>query len=1279
MSYTAKTNQPTSQRFLNFDSDSNPLHIDNCCSYSITISMDHFISSPRRIKSPVQGIGGSLEATHVGTVKWHIADDEGRVHAITLPGTYLVVNSPARLLSPQHWAQTAKDHFPHDEGTCCITNSKEVKLYWGQRKFTRTAPLQRSSNVGVITTAGGIKKFTAFCSQVQDLEHLPALCFDAHLIPADDDEDPEATQLADDSSFAQDPVAPPPKNPAADVPHALQDGVSPTTIITFDHAPTSHVIEPDVEPFTASPHDELLRWHYRLGHLPFSRLQSMAANGHIPARLSKIPAPFCAACKYGKLTRTPWRTKGTPIKGPAKAITQPGQCVSVDQLESRTPGFIAQLKGILTTQRYKYATVFVDQFSRFTFVYLQKQITSEETVLAKVAFERQASIYNVIIKHYHCDNGRFADHGFINHCNAKQQTITYCGVNAHFQNGLAEKTIRDQQDQARTMLLYAVHKWPSQTNLSLWPYALRTATEVANITPTKTGAPSPLETFTGVPIRPQLRHYHTFGSPVYCLDKDLQAGKSVPKWQARSRLGIYLGPSPNHARSVSLVLNPTTGHVSPQFHLRHDDFFETVTGRATDFTAPPAHWKTLSRIVNTGPTVRRKHTTRAKRGEDSIIEAQSTPIEVANLMPEHMLPEPEGALEGEPEGDMPGLEAERNINEEDIPAEEVPNHGSRVEVHRTRSGREVRPPQRYPDSLPTRTAVAWEVLVDQEEEGSPTAQDQYELQEKMLDPIAFAASNDPDTMYFHEAMKAPDKCQFQQAVDAKIKGHIEGKHWEEVSIEEVPLGTRILDAVWAMRRKRRLGTGEIYKWKARLNVHGGQQEYGINYWETYAPVVAWPVIRFFFTLSLLFGWYSRQLYFVMAFPQAPIEVPLYMKIPPGYTPMKGTSKNRVLRLLRNLYGQKQGPRVWNQYLEKGLRKIGFRRSQVCPCLFFRGNVALIIYVDDCILFSPSSSSIDQAINDLRKAEENYTLEDQGEVHEFLGIQKTVTKNGAICLSQPQLIDSILKDLQLQSNSKPRTTPAPSSIILHKDEEGEPMNSEEFHYRRVVGKLNFLGKSTRPDIAYSVHQCARFSENPKASHAKAIKAIGRYLQGTRNKGIVLDPVASKSFECWADADFSGNWKPETAHNDPITAKSRSGWIITYANCPITWTSKLQTLTALSTTEAEYIALSSALRDQLPLMDLLKEVVKYGIDLNVKPSRIFCKCFEDNAGALELARLPKLRPRTKHINVCYHHFRDHVASGEVEIHYIPTEHQIADVLTKPLAEEKFVAFRKAILQW
>ena len=160
-----------------------------------------------------------------------------------------------------------------------------------------------------------------------------------------------------------------------------------------------------------------------------------------------------------------------------------------------------------------------------------------------------------------------------------------------------------------------------------------------------------------------------------------------------------------------------------------------------------------------------------------------------------------------------------------------------------------------------------------------------------------------------------------------------------------------------------------------------------------------------------------------------------------------------------------------------------------------------------------------------------------------------------------------------------------------------------------------------------------------------------------------PDPTKGFECYCDSNFSGLWNKEFAPVDPSTAKSRSGWIIFYAGCPVSWTSKLQSQVELSTTKAEYIAMSQALRDVIPVMNLLQEMREREFQVICNEPYVYCKVFEDTSGALELTRLPKLRPRTKHINVCYHHFREHVRKGLIKIFLINTKDQIADVSPKP----------------
>jgi histone deacetylase 1/2 len=364
--------------------------------------------------------------------------------------------------------------------------------------------------------------------------------------------------------------------------------------------------------------------------------------------------------------------------------------------------------------------------------------------------------------------------------------------------------------------------------------------------------------------------------------------------------------------------------------------------------------------------------------------------------------------------------------------------------------------------------------------------------------------------------------------------------------------------------------------------------------------------------------------------------------------------------------------------------MGFKRSNIDECVYYQGTTIFLCYVDDSILIDPDPRNIDQVFKEFNVLK--YKVTDEGEIDDYLGVKIERLPDGAIKFTQPHLIDSILKDLHLlregkgESRYKTKTSPTPaqSTTILSRDTEGDP-HEASWSYRSVIGKLNFLKKSSCPDIAYAVHNCARFSSDPKVIHSRAVKRIGRYLLGTHNKGIIIRPDPSRSVEVHADADFCGLFKPETAIFDLVTAKSRTGYLISYMGCPIIWASKLQTETALSTTEAKYNSCSEALRNVIPIVEILKEAAIMGIKVESTKAKVYCKLFCDNSGACELIRLPKMRPRTKHINTRLHHFREHVVKGTFSVEQISTDDQLADIAMKPLPTSLFVKFRCLIQGW
>jgi hypothetical protein len=527
-----------------FDSDLKQVAIDSCSSRCLTNSKKDFVpGTVRKCNVSVIGVGGTERCALKGTVRWTVADDLGRSHDLLMPDTPLCSNLPTRLFSPQHWCQAIESaqRLPimGTDRPTCVTDSTLATLRWGRGKFTKTIPLDTHRNVAVMSTLPGHRKFSAFATTIESLE--PDVCcfvatgtpqLESHTVTDDEATIPDAVSLDDASTVSADTLSV--ADTAADAP----DDHEPAELVDFGTAGPDGEQEVSVEldePL-ANDSDEFYRLHVRAGHLSFAKLRALAQRGDIPKRLKHCAIPVCAACQYGKATRRPCRTKKPNRK--IKPATRPGECVSVDQMESRAVGFIAQMKGSLTHGRYPVATIFVDHHSRLGYVHLQKDASSKETLKAKHAFETYAKDRGVRIQHYHADNGRFVDNAWVDSLDEEGQGITYCGVNAHWQNGIAERRIWDLKDQARTMLLHAQHNWPEANSTNLWPYALRTAGDIFNDAPTLNGAhkdSTPHEVFTGTRSPVEVRHHHTFGCPVYVTATPLQQGKSLPWWMARAR------------------------------------------------------------------------------------------------------------------------------------------------------------------------------------------------------------------------------------------------------------------------------------------------------------------------------------------------------------------------------------------------------------------------------------------------------------------------------------------------------------------------------------------------------------------------------------------------------------------------------------------------------------------------------------------------------------------------------------------------------------------------
>ena len=267
--------------------------------------------------------------------------------------------------------------------------------------------------------------------------------------------------------------------------------------------------------------------------------------------------------------------------------------------------------------------------------------------------------------------------------------------------------------------------------------------------------------------------------------------------------------------------------------------------------------------------------------------------------------------------------------------------------------------------------------------------------------------------------------------------------------------------------------------------------------------MTWASVRLLLIITKIHNLDSKSIDFVLAFPQADLDVPVYMKLPSGVTPTDEVDKNYrryVLKLNKSLYGLKQAGHNWFEKLRTDLTDRYFIQSQVDRCVFFKDGCIVVTYVDDCIILGTSMAIVDSVIESLRDGKEDFELTDEGSIDKYLGVMIKDIDENRFEMSQPFLIKRILDFLSLDENkTKARDTPV-GKPLLNKDLNRVP-RKHEWVYRGAVGMLSYLCNSVRPEISMSVHQTATFSVNPMRSHELAINRIGRYLVNDPDRGML----------------------------------------------------------------------------------------------------------------------------------------------------------------------------------
>ena len=382
-----------------------------------------------------------------------------------------------------------------------------------------------------------------------------------------------------------------------------------------------------------------------------------------------------------------------------------------------------------------------------------------------------------------------------------------------------------------------------------------------------------------------------------------------------------------------------------------------------------------------------------------------------------------------------------------------------------------------------------------------------------------------------------------------------------------------------------------------------------------------------------------------AFLNGELEEEVYVDQPPGFENLN--LEDSVYLLYKALYGLKQSPRTWYDTLSEFLIENGFSRGVVDKTLFYKLHkdslILVQVYVDD-IIFGSTNDDLCKRFAKLMQS--RYEMSMMGELTYFLGLQVSQKESG-VFICQAKYIRDLLMKYNLE-DSAPAKTPMPTATKLDQDKSGKKV--EITSYRGMIGSLLYLTAS-RPDIMFSTCLCARFQADPKESHLIAVKRIFRYLKGTQYLGIWYPKGTGFDLEGYTDSDFAGC---------KIDRKSTSGSCQFLGRRLVSWQSKKQHSVSTSTAEAEYIAAGSCCAQILWMRNQLRD---YGLMLNKIP--IYC----DNTSAIAISNNPVQHSRTKHIDIRYHFLREHVMNGTVELHFVPTEDQVADIFTKPLDESTF----------
>lgn len=502
-------------------------------------------------------------------------------------------------------------------------------------------------------------------------------------------------------------------------------------------------------------------------------------------------------------------------------------------------------------------------------------------------------------------------------------------------------------------------------------------------------------------------------------------------------------------------------------------------------------------------------------------------------------------------------------------------------------------------------------------------------------------------MYYKDAMGEADK--WLPAMEEEMSSLREHNVWELV---DLPEGRQPVKCKWVYLIKRDTDNRPI-RYKARLVAKGYSQIQGVDYEETFAPVARLDTLRLLLNLAAVFDLEVHQIDIKTAYLHGNLEEEIYMEQPEGF--VKKGSEHKVCRLNKAIYGLKQAGRQWFKRLRNSMKTWGFSEFIAGDITIFtkieeNGDVTIIlIYVDDMAGFASSPRLLD-----VFKAQiaTEYKFSDMGEISHFLGLRITRNRKArTLSIDQQHYIDKMIQRFDMQ-DAPPRKTPLASSTKLVASENPQVDPSFQRQYQSIVGSLMYAMLGSRPDICFTVNKLSQFGSNPNEEHMAAAIRVLQYLKATRHFRLMYSGSGDSELIGYSDSDWA---------SDPDTRRSTTGYTFQINGGTIAWATQKQRTVALSSTEAEYMALTDCTKHASWTIQILDNL-HFNLDLPIS-------IYADSKGARDIANNNVFHKRTKHIDIRYHFVREKIHDGMIRIKETSSSENIADIFTKSLPEVTF----------